>query len=351
MTEMKTRTIPVEEAVGMPLAHDLTQIDAPNHIKTARFKKGQIITEADLPVLRDMGKEHLLIIELQTGFVHEDDAAVALSEVLAGDNLRVTPPEEGRCNLVAAESGILWYLAETVNRVNQDPDWVLSALAPHRPVLAGQTVAGFRIRPLAIEDYRVERAVAAVRGSQPFKILPFRPLKVGLVTTGKEIFDGRIADAFRPKLDEKLSRLNGECIGQSFSTDTVEDISAAISAFLEKGAKVVICTGGMSVDADDRTPGAIRNVCRKISFQGTPALPGAMLMLGWAASPVDGEDVAVIGAPACVAFDDRTALDKLLPFVFAGIEPGDLVRRWGVGGLCERCAVCHYPSCSFAAGS
>ncbi|MEG1603111.1 MAG: molybdopterin-binding protein, partial [Cloacibacillus sp.] len=158
-------------------------------------------------------------------------------------------------------------------------------------------------------------------------------------------------DAFRPKLLEKLGRLGGTLLGQRFSTDSLEQISGAIGAFLDEGADAVICTGGMSVDADDRTPGAIRSRCAKISFQGTPALPGAMLMLGWAKSPEDGRDVAVIGAPACVAFDDRTALDKLLPFVFAGIEPGDLVRRWGVGGLCEHCPVCHYPACSFAAGS
>lgn len=349
--EMKIITIPIEEAVGRPLAHDLTQIDAVSHKKSARFKKGQIITEADLSVLRDMGKENLSIIETMPGFIHEDDAALALAEVLAGDNLRTTAPEEGRCNLVATTSGLLWYIAEAVNRVNQDPDWVLSALAPHRPVRKGQVVAGFRIRPLALEDYRVERALATIRNSHPFKILPFSHQKVGLITTGKEIVDGRVVDAFRPKLDEKLARLNGECIGQRYSTDSVENIAAAITDFMNEGAKVIICTGGMSVDADDRTPGAIRSVCRKISFQGTPALPGAMLMLGWAVSPMDGEDVAVIGAPACVAFDERTALDKLLPFIFAGIEPGDLVRHWGVGGLCEHCPVCHYPCCSFAAGS
>lgn len=348
---MKITTIPLEEAVGKALAHDLTQIDAKNHKKSARFKKGQVVTEADLPTLRDMGRENISVMELSAGDVHEDDAALALADVLCGENLRITGPEEGRCNLVAEKSGILWYLAETVNRVNQDPDWVLSALAPHRPVLEGQTIAGFRIRPLVLEDYRVERAVAAVKGSKPFAILPFKNLKVGLVTTGKEIFDKRVEDAFRPKLDEKLSRLNGTMLGQRYSRDSVEEISEAIKAFLNEGAKVIICTGGMSVDADDKTPGAIRSVCRRISFQGTPALPGAMLMLGWAVSPVDGEDVAVIGAPACVAFDERTALDKLLPFIFAGVEPGDLVRRWGVGGLCEHCPTCHYPSCSFAAGS
>lgn len=349
---MKITQIPLEQAVGLPLAHDLTQIDAKNRKKSARFKKGQIITEADLETLRSMGRENLSVMELSPGDVHEDDAAIQLGEALCGENLRVTPPAEGRCNLVAETSGMLCYLAETVNRVNQDPDWVLSALAPNRPVLKGQVVAGFRIRPLVLEDYRVERAVAVVRGSKPFAVLPFRPLKVGLVTTGKEIVDKRVEDAFRPKLLEKLERLGGGTLmGQHFCTDSLELISEAIGAFLDEDADVIICTGGMSVDADDKTPGAIRSRCRRIAFQGTPALPGAMLMLGWAKSPKDGRDVAVIGAPACVAFDDRTALDKLLPFIFAGIEPGDLVRRWGVGGLCEHCAVCHYPACSFAAGS
>lgn len=349
---MKITQIPLEQAVGLPLAHDLTQIDAKNHKKSARFKKGQIITEADLETLRSMGRENLSVMDLSPGDVHEDDAAIQLGEALCGENLRVTPPAEGRCNLVAETSGMLCYLAETVNRVNQDPDWVLSALAPNRPVLKGQVVAGFRIRPLVLEDYRVERAVAVVRGSKPFAVLPFRPLRVGLVTTGKEIVDKRVEDAFRPKLLEKLERLGGGTLmGQRFCTDSLELISEAIGAFLDEDADVIICTGGMSVDADDKTPGAIRSRCRRIAFQGTPALPGAMLMLGFAKSPKDGRDVAVIGAPACVAFDDRTALDKLLPFIFAGIEPGDLVRRWGVGGLCEHCAVCHYPACSFAAGS
>ena len=349
---MKITQISLEQAVGLPLAHDLTQIDAKNRKKSARFKKGQIITEADLETLRSMGRENLSVMELSPGDVHEDDAAIQLGEALCGENLRVTPPAEGRCNLVAETSGMLCYLAETVNRVNQDPDWVLSALAPNRPVLKGQVVAGFRIRPLVLEDYRVERAVAVVRGSKPFAVLPFRPLRVGLVTTGKEIVDKRVEDAFRPKLLEKLERLGGGTLmGQRFCTDSLELISEAIGAFLDEDADVIICTGGMSVDADDKTPGAIRSRCRRIAFQGTPALPGAMLMLGWAKSPKDGRDVAVIGAPACVAFDDRTALDKLLPFIFAGIEPGDLVRRWGVGGLCEHCAVCHYPACSFAAGS
>ena len=87
---MKITTIPLEEAVGKALAHDLTQIDAKNHKKSARFKKGQVVTEADLPTLRDMGRENISVMELSAGDVHEDDAALALADVLCGENLRIT---------------------------------------------------------------------------------------------------------------------------------------------------------------------------------------------------------------------------------------------------------------------
>lgn len=346
---MKITVIPLEKAIGLPLAHDLTQIDAKHHKKSARFKRGQVITEADLETLREMGRENLSIMELSPEDVHEDDAAIRLGEALCGKNLSLTKPSEGRCNLKAKITGLLSYRADVVHGVNSDPDWVLSAFAPYRPVTAGQTVAGFRIRPLVMDESRVARAIDIVRKGGAFSVLPFKHLSVGLVTTGKEIVDGKVEDAFLPKLLVKLKKLGGTFMSQRFCTDVLEEIYTSAMAFLNEGADVIICTGGMSVDADDRTPGAIQKMCYKISFQGTPALPGAMLMLGWAKSPRDGHDVAVIGAPACVVFDEITALDKLLPLVFAGVEPAELVRRWGVGGLCEHCSVCRYPACAFAA--
>ena len=229
-----------------------------------------------------MGRENLSVMELSPGDVHEDDAAMQLGEALCGENLRVTPPPRDAATSSPKRRGCSATSRRPSTASTQDPDWVLSALAPNRPVLKGQVVAGFRIRPLVLEDYRVERAVAVVRGSKPFAVLPFRPLRVGLVTTGKEIVDKRVEDAFRPKLLEKLERLGGGTLmGQRFCTDSLELISEAIGAFLDEDADVIICTGGMSVDADDKTPGAIRSRCRRIAFQGTPALPGAMLMLGW----------------------------------------------------------------------
>lgn len=343
---MKLTEITLEEAVGKPLAHDLTRIDVARGFKGARFKKGQIVTEEDLPVLRDMGKEHLTILELENGEMHEDDAAIALCQVLRGENVTASEPAEGRITLRAACDGLLFFDPECVERVNEDMDWVLSTLGALRAVRMGQPIAGFRIRPLVMERERVERA-ANVAGR--IDVLPFKPLAAGLVTTGKELAEGRVEDAFAGRFRTKLASFGASLIGQHFSTDDSSVIAQAIRDFIDKGAQIVVCTGGMSVDADDRTPGGIAMVAEEIAFRGVPILPGAMIMLGWARS--GSERIPIIGAPACVVHDERTALDRLLPLLFAGKDPTPHVRKWGVGGFCEHCEPCHWPSCAFSSDS
>ncbi|MDR3354696.1 MAG: molybdopterin-binding protein, partial [Synergistaceae bacterium] len=274
---MKLTEIVLEEAVGMPLAHDMTMIDAKLGTKCARFKRGQIVTTDDLPVLRAMGREHISILELDSNEVHEDDAANALCEALMGENCSASPPSEGRITIRALCDGLLVYDPSTVHRVNEDPDWVLATMAPYRQVNAGQPLAGFRIRPLAIERHRVERAVSA---AGRIDVKRFKPLKAGLLTTGREISSGLVADAFADKFRLKIASFGGVFIGQRFSDDDPALISSGIRSFVEEGADVVVCTGGMSVDADDRTPGAIRLAAWSVAFQGVPILPGAMLMMG-----------------------------------------------------------------------
>jgi len=343
---MRTTEITLEEAVGKPLAHDLTGIDAKNGVKGARFKKGQVVREEDFPALLNMGKEHLLILELEPGEVFEDDAALALCAALAGRNVLASEPSEGRITLSAAADGLLSFDPACVRRVNEDPDWVLATLTPHRQVRRTQAVAGFRIRPLAMESERVERAVA-VAGR--IDVLPFKPLIAGLVTTGKELAEGRVEDAFADKFRGKLAAFGGSLLGQRFSTDDSEMIASAVNAFLDEGAQIVVCTGGMSVDADDRTPGGIALAAEEIAFRGAPILPGAMMMLAWARR--GDRKIPVIGAPACVVHDTRTALDCVLPFLFAGEDPTPYIRGWGVGGLCEHCSPCHWPQCGFSSDS
>ncbi len=337
----KIRYVQVEKALGMALSHDMTKIDAKAGYKGARFKKGQILREEDIPLLKSMGKETISILELEDGEVHEDDAASRLAECLSGEGIVSEDPEEGKVSLSSLWNGLLVYDEESIHRINEDPDWVVATVADKVPVKKGERVAGIRIIPLIMREEQVRRGEKA---AYAMTVFPFAPLKTGLVTTGRELAEGRIRDGFAPKLRKKLAGYGTTLMGQVIVGDEKEEIAGAILSFIDKGAELVITTGGMSVDPDDRTAGAIASVADEVRFKGVPAVPGAHLMLA-----IRGE-TKIVGAPACVVHDEWTSLDPLLNRLFAGLIPTALdVRRWGVGGMCRNCRECNYPYCVFAA--
>lgn len=336
---VKIRSMPIEEAVGQALAHDLTQVDTKNKTKGARFRRGQIITEADLPVLRSMGRLNLPILELDEDEIHEDDAAMQLARVLQGEGLKIDGPEEGRCRLVATHSGVVRFDTEMVRQVNQDRIWSFATCPPNSVLAPGEVAAAFRILPLSL---KAEDMKKALEKAKPFNLMPFRKLRVALVTTGSEIKKGVIKDAFEEKLKRKLGEFGGTYEGQKVCGDEKEEIIEAIESFMANGAEMVICTGGMSVDLEDRTPAAIAEASEEVLFRGVPAIPGSNLMLARKGN------TWIIGAPACVVHSERTSLDRLLVALFAGLEEELDIASWGVGGLCSDCPVCIFPKCHFA---
>jgi len=337
----KISYVHVEDAPGMALSHDMTQIDVKNGFKGARFKKGQILREEDIPLLKSMGKESISILELDEGEVHEDDAASRLAERLSGEGISSEAPEEGKVSLSALWNGLLVYNEESIHSINDDPDWIVATVSDKVPVKKGERVAGIRIIPLLMREEQVRRGEEA---ALPMAVLPFAPLRTALVTTGKELAEGRIRDGFAPKLQGKLAGYGASLLGQAVVGDEREEIAAAIRGFIQQGAELVITTGGMSVDPDDRTAGAIASVAEEVRFRGVPAIPGAHLMLALS------RGAKIVGAPACVVHDEWTSLDPLLNRLFAGILPtAGEVRRWGVGGMCRKCRECNYPACVFAA--
>ncbi len=336
---MDLRSIPIEEAIGHALAHDLTKIDAEKGTKGARFRRGHILQPEDLPVLREMGRRNLSIINLDPDEVHEDEAALSLAQALAGEGFEISGPEEGRCRLVSTGRGIVRFDPEVVRMINRDREWSLACTHFNSVVGPGSVVAALRILPLCLKKDSLERALEV---ASPFTLMPFLHRRVGLVSTGQEILEGLVKDSFLEKLQRKLWELGGSLSGQRICGDRSTDIADAINELLESGSDIVICTGGMSIDADDRTPQAIEAASDEVVFRGVPMIPGSNLMLA-------RKDLSwIIGAPACVAHDERTALDRLLIALFAGLERDPDITLWGEGGLCRRCITCIFPECEFA---
>ena len=335
--------IKVQDSVGAILIHDMTQI-IPGVIKGPRFHKGHVIREEDIPVLLSMGKEHIFVWDQTPGLIHENEAAERLARAVSGSGLVLDEPKEGKVNLIAAQDGILYASEEGILALNTLEGVILATLHNHYPVKKGAKVAGTRVVPLMIDEKVILEAEEVV-GSFSHPILdvrPLKPLKVGIVVTGSEVYHGRIKDKFGPVLRKKVENWGSVVLDQTMASDDVELIQSSIQALLNKGADMILVSGGMSVDPDDVTPAAIKGMGAELITYGAPVLPGAMFLLAYLG------DVPIMGLPGCVMYSKNTVFDLVAPRLLTGerLTRLDIVKL-GMGGLCLDCAVCTYPRCSF----
>ncbi|MCG0278103.1 MAG: molybdopterin-binding protein [Thermanaeromonas sp.] len=342
------KKIRVEDSVGHVLAHDLTKI-VPGEFKGCRFKKGHIIQEEDIPELLNMGKEHIYVLELGPQDVHEDEAALRIARAAAGrDNtgLKMGEPSEGRVNIVAQCAGLLKINMPALKAINQVPDVILATLHNNYPVQAGQVVAGTRVIPLVTKEEYVARVEDICRKAGGIlQVLPYRGLRVGIITTGSEIYKGRIKDAFTPVVKAKIAQYGCQVEEEKIVPDDATLISQVIKDMVGRGLELILVTGGMSVDPDDVTPQGIRLTGAEVVTYGAPVLPGAMFMLAYL------EDVLLMGLPACVMYYRATIFDLVLPRLLAGerLNKEDIAGL-AAGGLCLGCKECRYPVCPFGKG-
>ena len=336
------KLIRTEEAVGHVLCHDLTQI-IPGVYKDARFRKGHAVQAEDIPVLLSMGKEHLYVWEMTPGMLHENEAAERLYALCVNDRMERSEVKEGKIELYAACDGLFRVNSEKLMAVNMLDDIMIATRHGNTKVCKGDKLAGMRVIPLIIEEEKL-RAAEAAAGEKPLlELLPFVRKTAAIVATGSEVKKGLIQDTFTPVVKAKLAGCGIRTLSVTYSGDGVENVATAIAEARKTGAELILCTGGMSVDPDDNTPGGIRASGARIVTYGAPVLPGAMFLLGYY------EDGTVVcGLPGCVMYAGATVFDLVLPRIAAGVEvtKKDLVAL-GEGGLCLGCKPCHWPNCPF----
>ena len=328
-----------EDALGQALCHDITAIT--DGKQSALFKRGHVLCKDDVEALLNIGKEHVFVWDPEADEVHEEEAAFLVTKPAVGHNISYTGPSQGKYVLQAETDGLLRVNAKGLLCINRVPDYTIASLPDRMPVKRNMQLAGIRIVPLVTKREHVEEAVKLTEAYAPlFTVKPYRPLKVGIIITGGEIYYGRRQDAFEPVLRKKLCPYGAETLGVTKCPDELPPIMEALSAYLSQGVELVLFTGGMSVDPDDLTPTAIRQSGAALVRQGMPMQPGNMLTIAYLG------DVPLIGIPSAAIHAKTTSLDLFLPRIFAGerIVESDM-RDIGEGGFCLNCEVCHYPIC------
>ncbi len=383
------RTIPVKKAIGMVLAHDITEIRQ-NNFKGRAFKKGHIVREEDISHLQKLGKENLFVLSIADDEMHEDDTTYALAGALMGEGVKIEgEPKEGRINILADRDGLLKINEDALMGFNMLGDVMCATLHDNTVVKKGQIVAGTRAIPLVVKKEMVKKAVAiansvkvskcqSVKESDPLtlcnsdascsgvvEVKELRKPKVGAVITGNEIYYGKIKDVFAPIITKKIEAFDGEIIGIYYAPDNEEFIEARLRDLIDAGADLLITTGGMSIDPDDVTRFAIRNLGATDITYGSAVLPGAMFLVAYLSvkeskhQGVKGSDtlthgysdtsvIPILGIPACGMYHKTTIFDLILPRVLAEekIKRQELAEL-GHGGLCLNCKECRYPVCPF----
>ncbi len=336
------KCIETTQAAGHVLCHDITVI-VKDVKKGVAFKKGHVVTEADIPELLKLGKDHLYVWEKDDTMLHENEAAEILYTICKGENMHGTEPKEGKIELVADCDGLLTIDSERLYAVNDIEELMIATRHGNTPVKKGDKLAGTRVIPLVIQKEKMESARKAAGDKPLMNVLPYKRMRCGIVTTGNEVFYGRIKDTFTPVIEQKVAEYGIEVMGHETCPDDQEKITAAINRLLQQGAELILTTGGMSVDPDDRTPSAIRATGATVVTYGAPVLPGAMMLLAYTKG-----GVPILGLPGCVMYAKRMVFDLVLPRIAAGqkLERRDIV-AFGEGGLCLSCPTCTYPNCGF----
>lgn len=331
------KVIKTTEAEGMVICHDITQI-IKGVVKDTVFRKGHVITKEDIPVLLSVGKDHIYVWEDDENLLHENDGAEILCSMCKGENLTRSEVKEGKINFFAACDGLLKINRKAMKAVNSFGQMMIASKFGDIPVKKGDMIAATRIIPLVIEKEKMEKIqeqVKEITGGEPiFEIKEFRPKKVAIIATGNEVFYGRIKDTFTPVIIDKISQFGAEVFDTMILGDDDSRLTESIRKYVQDGADIVICTGGMSVDPDDRTPLAIKNTGAEIVCHGSPVLTGAMFMMAYCSRGDDRHAVPVMGLPGGVMFAKHSVFDLILPRVMADdIVTSEDISDLGEGGL------------------
>ena len=339
--------VPVEEAVGRLALHDMTHI-IPGVSKGPAFHHGQEIQAGDLCRLHQMGRYHVFVADRQVDlqdWVHEDEAAQAFAQALAGPGVSFAgPAREGKINLRAERDGLLLVDRERLRQFNLVTGVMGAGRQGFRVVREGQLIAGTRAIPLYLPREDFHRALAVLEAGPVFEVRPLRRASVGILVTGTEVFRGLVQDKFAPIIQAKVEQLGSRVLGVIIAPDEREAIRQGVMDLMEKGIDLLVTTAGLSVDPDDVTRQALLDAGAADLLYGAPILPGAMTLLAHIGA------VQVIGVPACALYFKQTSFDLLLPRLLAGltITRQDLAAM-GHGAICLECPTCTFPKCGFGA--
>ncbi|MCQ1572355.1 molybdopterin-binding/glycosyltransferase family 2 protein [Neorhizobium galegae] len=323
---MRYGTFALGEAEGVVLAHSI-------RLPAGRMSKGQILSQDDIARLSEEGVASVVAVRLDPGDMLEDDAAQAIADAIAPDNLRFSEATTGRVNIYAKVDGLFVADKRVVDALNRiDPAITLACLADHVAVRAGDMVATVKIIPLAVGGAKVAEAVALLAESVAFEVKAFSPRAVTLVATELPSLKASVMDRTAKLLEQRLAPSGSRLIKEIRIPHSAERLTEVLQQLrpqeINEPAMIIVFGASAVADPDDVIPAAIRRAGGEVDQVGMPVDPGNLLVLGRIGK------VPVLGAPGCARSPKENGFDWVLNRLMAGETPTSFdITGMGVGGL------------------
>jgi molybdopterin biosynthesis enzyme len=259
------------------------------------FRKGHRLGPDDLAALARVDRP-LHAVRLEPGDVHEDEAGRRLAAAVAGDGLEIRGPVQSRYNLVA----------------------------------------GVKITPVAVPEVTLREAEAMAAARQTIRVAPFRPLRVGVITT--EGLSEKLRERFRETVRRKLGWYGASVLRFEDLANDPDAVAPALEGMIGDGADLVLTGGGNTIDPLDPTLVALPRVGAEIVKFGAPAHPGSMFWLARRG------EVPIFNLASCSMYSKATVADLILPWIMAGEQvSADDLAALGYGGLLDRGMAFRFP--------
>jgi hypothetical protein len=326
---------PGDAALDLDLTTATVVITEDVKLGDQRIRKGHRLTTEDAPLLASLDRSiHAVVLEPTD--VHEDDAAARLATAVAGPGLAIRGPSFSRYNLVATTKGLLRVDPGALLRLNRLPGVAIFTLEDRIPVVPGKIVTGVKVTPVAVAEATLREAEAIAGEGPVIQIVPFQPLRVGVIST--EGPDWRVRDRFQSSVAQKIGWYGGSVIGFRDLPRDAGAIAGEIERLESEGAELVLAAGGNTIDPLDPTLQSLELAGADIVRFGAPAHPGSMFWLAYRGG------LPIFNLASCSMFSKSTIADVVLPWIMTGerVEP-DTLAGLGFGGLLDRGMAFRFP--------
>ncbi|MGC8644979.1 MAG: molybdopterin-binding protein [Thermoplasmata archaeon] len=328
------RRVKTDRSEGLRLAYDTTIVTP--KISRTLLPKGHVIRREDVPRLKDSGVFEVWV-EDGGDEVREDEISAGVAKRISGENVLIKRGKHGMCTLVAAKPGVITISRGSLRKINEKGSAMVILRRNGTAVSRGEIVGVVDSIPLSLKRRELNSLLSSCEIVVTVK--EFKRRRVGLIVTGTEIFEGRKRDSYRRVIRDKCSRYGWEIIFSRVARDDEDDIKDAMEEAIRNGAEGVIVTGGMSVDATDRTPSAIVSAGAKIIAYGIPVKPTTMTIV----AVLRGVPVLGISAGG-IHYRKLNSVDMIFTRMMADMVPTRReIADLGDGGITDYYLSSHHP--------